>query len=41
MDRYKRDYKFRSDEGADSGKDLKWLIIGGALVVIALAYFIG
>ncbi|WP_262506431.1 hypothetical protein [Sphingobacterium paucimobilis] len=41
MNKYKRDYKFRSDEGTDSGKSMKWLIIIGGLVVVALAYFIG
>ncbi len=41
MDKYKRDYRFKSDEGADSGKGLKWLIIAGGLIVVALAYFIG
>ncbi len=36
MDKYKRDYKYRSSEG---DKSYKWIIIIGAIVVALLAYF--
>lgn len=35
MEKYKRNYRFRSDEG---GKSLKWLIIIVAIIVGILAY---
>lgn len=41
MGKYKRDYKFRSDEGSEGGKNLIWLIIICGLAVAAAAYFIG
>lgn len=40
MDKYKRDYKFKSEEGANGGGNFKWLIIICGLVIVALAYFL-
>jgi|GEM_PF-2337964 len=40
MNKYKRDYKYRSTEGAESGKWLKWLIILLGIAVALLAYFL-
>lgn len=40
MDKYKRNYKFRSEEGAEGGRNLKWLIIICGLIIAALAYFL-
>lgn len=39
IDKYKRDYKFRSEEGTSSVG--KWIIIIGGLLVALLAYFFG
>lgn len=41
MNKYKRDYKYKSSEGADGGVNLKWLIIGTGIVIAILAYFFG
>ena len=38
MDKYKRDYKFKSEEDTAGGLN-KWIIIIGGIVVAALAYF--
>lgn len=35
MDKYKRDYRYKSDEG---GKSFKWLIIILAIIVGLIAY---
>lgn len=37
MDKYKRNYNFKSDEGDKNG--LKWLIVLLAIVIIAISYF--
>lgn len=37
MDKYKRDYRFKSDEGERS---LKWLIVVCGIVIAAVAYFL-
>ena len=37
MDKYKRDYKYKSSEG---DKNFKWIIILGAAVIALLAYFL-
>ncbi len=37
VDKYKRDYKFRSDEG---NKSFKWIIIIGGIIVAILAYIL-
>lgn len=39
MDKYKRDYKFKSEEGASAGGSLKWLIIICGIIIAVLAYF--
>jgi hypothetical protein len=36
MEKYKRDYRFKSDEG---NKSFKWLIIILAIIIAAIAYF--
>ena len=41
IDKFKRDYKYKSDEGANGGAINKWLIIIGGALVILLAYFFG
>lgn len=38
MDKYKRDYRYKSEEG---GKSQKWLIIICGLAIAAAAYFLG
>ena len=38
MDKFKRDYKFKSSE--DGGFN-KWIIIIGGVIVAVLAYFFG
>ncbi len=38
MNKYKRDYKYKSTEGEEGGKNLKWLIIIAAIIVALLAY---
>ncbi|WP_422798794.1 hypothetical protein [Sphingobacterium sp. Mn56C] len=38
MDKYKRDYRFKSDEGS-KGSSLKWLIILCGVAIAAVAYF--
>lgn len=40
MDKFKRDYKFKSDESYDDGRRNRWIIIIGIIVMIALAYFL-
>jgi len=37
---FKRDYKYKSQEGAHSGGINKWLIIIGGAIVILLAYLL-
>ena len=37
MNKYKRDYRFKSDEG--DNKNYTWLIILCAVVIIVFAYF--
>ncbi len=39
LDKFKRDYKYKSQEGAHGGDINKWIIIIGGAVVVALAYF--
>ncbi len=39
LDKYKRDYKYRSQEGAHGGGVNKWIIIIGGALVALLAYF--
>lgn len=36
MDKYKRDYRFRSSEG---NKNFKWIIIVVGVIIALLAYF--
>lgn len=36
MDKYKRDYKYKSEEG---DKNFKWLIIGLGIIIAIIAYF--
>lgn len=36
MDKYKRDYRYKSSEG---DKNYKWIIIIGGIIVVLLAYF--
>ncbi|MGJ1203215.1 hypothetical protein [Sphingobacterium lactis] len=38
LDKFKRDYKYKSQEGAHSGDVNKWIIIIGGALVILLAY---
>ncbi|WP_206367882.1 hypothetical protein [Sphingobacterium chungjuense] len=38
LDKYKRDYKYRSQEGAHGGGVNKWIIIIGGALVALLAY---
>lgn len=38
LDKYKRDYKYRSQEGAHGGGVNKWIIIIGGAVIALLAY---
>ena len=38
--KFKRDYKFKSQEGAHGGGVNKWLIIIGGAIVILLAYLL-
>ncbi len=38
MNKYKRDYKYKSVEGAEGGKNLKWLIIIVAIFIGVIAY---
>ncbi|WP_262886585.1 hypothetical protein [Sphingobacterium sp. SGG-5] len=38
MNKYKRDYKYKSAEGEESGKNLKWLIIITAIIIGIIAY---
>lgn len=35
----KRDYKFKSEEGAHGGDINKWIIIIGGAIIVLLAYF--
>lgn len=37
IDKFKRDYKYKSDEG---GKSFKWLIIICGIIVAILAFFL-
>ncbi|MFD2597474.1 hypothetical protein ACFSQ3_00810 [Sphingobacterium corticis] len=39
LDKYKRDFKYRSQEGAHGGGVNKWIIIIGGILVALLAYF--
>jgi uncharacterized membrane-anchored protein len=38
MNKYKRDYRYRSDEGNNGGK-FKWLIVAVGVIIALLAYF--
>lgn len=40
MDKFKRDYKFKSAESDNDGRRNKLIIIFGIIIVIALAYFL-
>ncbi len=37
LDKYKRDFKYRSREG---DKSFKWMIILGGIIIAILAYFL-
>jgi hypothetical protein len=37
LDKYKRDYRYKSSEG---NKSFKWIIIVGAVVIALIAYFL-
>lgn len=39
LDKFKRDYKYKSEE-ADNGSINKWIIIIGGAIVILLAYLL-
>lgn len=39
VNKYKRDYKYKSAEGANEGVN-KWIIIIGGIAVALLAYFL-
>jgi len=41
FNRYKRDYRFKSSEGANGGGINKWIIIIGGILVALAAYFLG
>lgn len=38
--KFKRDYKFKSQDGAHGGNINKWIIIIGGAIVILLAYLL-
>ncbi|WP_281346836.1 hypothetical protein [Sphingobacterium humi] len=38
LDKFKREYKYKSQEGAHGGDYNKWIIIIGGALVILLAY---
>lgn len=38
--KFKRDYKYKSQEGAHGGTVNKWIIIIGGAIVILLAYLL-
>ena len=38
--KFKRDYKFKSQEGAHGGGINKWIIMIGGAIVILLAYLL-
>lgn len=38
LDKYKRDYKFKSQEGMHGASTTKWIIIIGGMVIAVLAY---
>lgn len=38
LDKYKRDYKFKSQEGVHGAGVSKWIIIIGGMVIVVLAY---
>lgn len=40
VDKYKRDYKYKSQEGAHGGGINKWIIIIGGALIILLAYLV-
>ena len=41
LDKFKRDYKYKSQEGAHGTDMNKWIIIIGGALVILLAYIFG
>lgn len=41
MDKYKRNYKFKSAESDTDGRRNRIIIIVGVVLVAALAYFLG
>ncbi len=38
LDKYKREYKYKSQEGAHGQNVNKWIIIIGGAIVVLLAY---
>lgn len=40
LDKFKREYNYKSQEGAHGGGPNKWLIIIGGVLVIILAYLV-
>jgi len=41
MNKYKREYKYKSAQGEEGGRWLKWLIIIAGIIVALAAYFLG
>lgn len=39
LDKYKRDYKFKSQEGAHGAATSKWIIFIGGIIIAIIAYF--